>query len=311
MDFSMTGEQADLVRRSNEVFEKRAGGDRARALAAAGQPDRDLLGALRDEALLDVSPLDAVLISESAAHAAAFAPVAQRLLVAPVVLDEPPLVVGLAEHVDEPLVRFGADADVVIALQGDDVQVFDRQGFTAEAAQVRTSHPMARLRLDRPARTVPGAGPELRRWWQLALSAEIVGCASAALDLTLAFARERKQFGRPIGSFQAVQHRLAECTVAVEMARWQVREAAYHGAPALLAGIAATTATHHASRLLIDTHQFMGARGLIYETDLHLWTLRIRALRAELGGVGAHARTVFQAAAEALPAVNGARGGPS
>ncbi|WP_448625012.1 acyl-CoA dehydrogenase family protein [Geodermatophilus sp. URMC 64] len=311
MDFSLTGKQADLVRRSDEVFQKRAGGDRARALAGAGQSDRDLLGALRDEALLDVSPLDAVLISEAAAYAAAFAPVSQRLLVAPVVLDQPPLVVGLAEHVDEPLVRFGADADVVLALDGDDVQVFDQQGFTAEAAHVRTSFPMARLRFDRPLRTLPGAGPALRRRWQLALSAEIVGCASAALDLTLAFARERKQFGRAIGSFQAIQHRLAECTVAVETVRWLVREAAYHGAPALLAGIAATTATNHASRLLIDTHQVMGARGLIYETDLHLWTLRIRALRGELGGVGAHARTVFQAAVEALPAVQGARSGPS
>jgi hypothetical protein len=310
MDFSLTSDQADLVSRADEVFEKRAGADRARVLVAAGQSDRDLLGALRDEVLLDVSPLEAVLISESAAYAAAFAPVAQRLLVAPVLLDEPPLVVGLAEHVDEPLVRFGMDADVVIALHGDDVQVFDQQGFTADAADVRTTYPIARVRLDRPHRTIPGAGPELRRWWQLALSAEIVGCASAALDLTLGFARERKQFGRKIGSFQAVQHRLAECTVAVEVARWQVREAAYHRAPALLAGIAATTATHHASRLLIDTHQLMGARGLIYETDLHLWTLRIRALRAELGGVGAHARTVFQSVLDSRPKAQAARVGP-
>ena len=72
---------------------------------------------------------------------------------------------------------------------------------------------------------------DVRAWWRIALAVELVGSMRAALDLTVAHVSDRIQFGRPIGSFQAVQHGLAKCAVAIEGARWLAYEAAWSGDP--------------------------------------------------------------------------------
>ena len=71
--------------------------------------------------------------------------------------------------------------------------------------------------------------PRFERGGAIALALELVGSMRAALDLTVAHVSDRLQFGRPIGSFQAVQHGLAKCAVAVEGARWLAYEAAWSG----------------------------------------------------------------------------------
>jgi alkylation response protein AidB-like acyl-CoA dehydrogenase len=110
----------------------------------------------------------------------------------------------------------------------------------------------------------------------------------AALDTTVEYVKRRRQFGRAIGSFQAVQHRLAECAVWVEGTRWLTYQAAYAQAPPEAAALAAAHATAAAGRVFAETHQLTGAMGFTREHPLHVWSLRLQALRLEAGGVSGH-----------------------
>ena len=74
-------------------------------------------------------------------------------------------------------------------------------------------------------------GRRMRAWWRVALATEIAGTMRGALSFTTQYVKERRQFGRAIGSFQAIQHRLADCVVLTEATRWLAYEAAFHGAP--------------------------------------------------------------------------------
>ena len=116
-----------------------------------------------------------------------------------------------------------------------------------------------------------------------------------ALEATLHYLKERRQFGRPIASFQAVQHRLAVCAVQVEGARWLAFEAAARGAPEEAAGVAAAYAAAAGKRVFAETHQLSGAIGYTREHPLHVFSMRLQALRLELGGAASHARAAAHA----------------
>jgi alkylation response protein AidB-like acyl-CoA dehydrogenase len=117
----------------------------------------------------------------------------------------------------------------------------------------------------------------------------------AALDYTVEYLKQRRQFGRAIGSFQAVQHRLAECAILVEGSRWLALEAAWLGAPAETAATAAAYATSAAKQVFGEMHQLSGAIGFTHEHDLHVWSVRLQALKLELDGVAGHRRAIAHA----------------
>ncbi|CAN5772868.1 hypothetical protein BH11PSE13_BH11PSE13_32570 [soil metagenome] len=123
----------------------------------------------------------------------------------------------------------------------------------------------------------------LQTLWRVGIAAEIVGSLDAGLQSVLAHVRDRRQFGRPLGSFQAIQHRLAECATSIEGARWMVLKAADSGST-LDALLASGQAQRIATRVCYDLHQFMGAMGLTLEHPLHRWTYRAKLLRSEFGG---------------------------
>jgi alkylation response protein AidB-like acyl-CoA dehydrogenase len=127
----------------------------------------------------------------------------------------------------------------------------------------------------------------------LAVAAQLVGAARHLLDAAVAYAKQRRQFGRPIGSFQAVKHQLADVAVAVEFAAPTV-----YGAAATLtaaspgtsrdvsaAKVAAAAAAHRAARTALQVH---GAIGYTEELDLHLWLARVWALRTAWGDDRVH-----------------------
>jgi alkylation response protein AidB-like acyl-CoA dehydrogenase len=116
----------------------------------------------------------------------------------------------------------------------------------------------------------------------------------ACLSVTLEYVKRRRQFGRAIGSFQAVQHRLAQWAVAVEGSRWLVYEAASQDAPKAASATAAAFAASAAGQLFAETHQFSGAMGFTREHDLHVWSMRLPALRLEAGGLAGHRRAVAE-----------------
>jgi alkylation response protein AidB-like acyl-CoA dehydrogenase len=161
------------------------------------------------------------------------------------------------------------------------------------------AYPLATLTEKARARAVavelPGASALLRQWWEIGLAAEITGAMESALKSTVDYVTQRKQFGKPIGAFQGVQHRLAEAAVLVEATRWLTFKAGDSGEPAD-AALAAGYAQEAARRVAYDFHQFHGAMGLTLEHSLHLWTYRLRALLGELGGAAAR----FEAAAAAV-----------
>lgn len=120
-----------------------------------------------------------------------------------------------------------------------------------------------------------------------ALSAEILGICDATMDLVTAHTTTRVQFNRPIGSFQAVRHRLAEAAVAVAGAR-SVLDAAWNAAAAPGGAWAAKIAKVRAGRaqaeLMRNAVQVFGALGLTREGDLHRYVTRAATLDALLGG---------------------------
>ena len=116
----------------------------------------------------------------------------------------------------------------------------------------------------------------------VAYAAELLGVAQRALDLAVAYAKDRVQFGRPIGSFQAVKHRCADMLVDVEGMRSAVYWAAWTLGDVDAAdderSIAASTAkawcSDAASRVLASALQVHGGIGFTWEHDLHLYLKR-------------------------------------
>jgi len=290
VDFALTDDQQAMVDAVTGLLTRHAGPARARQLA--GRHDDAVLAALHDAGFLDLAtdpdagPLEAALVTEAAARQLAAANVGARALVAPQLLDAPPARVALAQADQRGPVRFGADADVVLVLDGDDVRVVTPS--SPERVATGYLYPFATVDLD-GGEVLAGRGAELARWWRIALAVELAGVLTPALELTTAYLTERTQFGKPIGSLQAVQHRLAEAHVWVAGTRWSALSAAWQGTDEA-AATAATYTTMAARHVAADVHQLHGAIGFTAEYDLYLWTMRAQALRTELGGIGAHAR---------------------
>ncbi|MBY8823920.1 acyl-CoA dehydrogenase [Sphingomonas colocasiae] len=302
MDLAFDDTQAAIKDSCERLFARHAGPARARDLRRDNGCDRALVQALEGDGFADLfgadgaGPLTAALVVEWAGEAAALAPIGNRLLVAPALLAEtPPTMVAVADADRLDAVRFAADADLLIVIDGDEVRVAARGDFAAVPVKSKFGYPFAQVSDVRGTPLAPGSGAVARRWRQVAIAAEIAGTARAALDLTTRYLRERLQFGKAIATFQAVQHRIAELHVSVDSAEWAVREAAWHHARADLAAAAALTACEAAQRAFQETHQLTGAMGFTIEYDLHLWTMRLQALRHEGGGPRAHARDLVRA----------------
>ncbi|UYQ60387.1 acyl-CoA dehydrogenase family protein [Streptomyces peucetius] len=190
-------------------------------------------------------------------------------------------------------------ADAVLVVEGDTLRLAETTGPVQ-----RSADPARRL-----AR--PGPGPVLSRGDQvraaagqaadvaaLATAAQCLGLGRALLDATVSHARQRVQFGVPVGSFQAVKHRLADTLIGLEFARPLL----YAAALALAAGepgrgrmvsaakVAAGEAACAAARTALQIH---GAVGYTAEFDLSLWIRKARAVRDAWGTPASHRARVL------------------
>jgi 3-oxochol-4-en-24-oyl-CoA dehydrogenase len=146
------------------------------------------------------------------------------------------------------LVPGGAVADVVVALDGDDLVAAGGRA-PGVAPRNHASAPLADRDLRGPDRRVIASGPGATNAaavanaeWRVLTAAALAGLASAALDLAVAYVKERHQFGVPIGSFQAIQHGLADLPGQVMGAELLVHEAAWSLATGSVAATGATGA---------------------------------------------------------------------
>jgi len=128
----------------------------------------------------------------------------------------------------------------------------------------------------------------------LATAAQLVGAAEAMRDAAVDYAKQRTQFGRVIGSYQAIKHKLADVHIAIELARPLVYGAALTLDPrdVSAAKAAASEAGLLAARSALQTH---GAIGFTQEHDLSLLLLRVQALRSAWGTPEEHRRRVLEA----------------
>jgi alkylation response protein AidB-like acyl-CoA dehydrogenase len=183
----------------------------------------------------------------------------------------------------EPTV-FASASDVVVVATADAVYALapapsDRP--SPEPAMDRTRS-VAWLRLDRTAvRQIGGASAaaHLLDRMSTVLAAEMLGAADRALDMTVQYAKDRVQFGQPIGSFQAVKHRLADAVVDVEGMRSSVYYAAWclaSGAPgsSLAASAAKSWCSDASRRVMASALQVHGGIGFTWEHDLNLFVKR-------------------------------------
>ncbi len=145
----------------------------------------------------------------------------------------------------------------------------------------------------------------------IALAAEQVGGAQRCLDLAVEYAKQRVQFGRPIGSFQAIQHKCSDMLVRVESAR----SAAYYAGWAAAVGdpevpVLASLVKAYCSEAYFfcaaEAIQIHGGVGFTWEYDIHLYFKRARACEALLGSPSFHRERV----AGALGLGSAAGGGP-
>jgi len=150
------------------------------------------------------------------------------------------------------------------------------------------------------ARTLPADGPDYLAVLQricVALAAESTGIAQRTMEMAVQYAKERQQFGRPIGSYQAVSHRCAQMLLETESAR----SATYYAAWAADASppqlpLAASMAKAYASdagwRVAGASLQVHGGIGFTWEHDLHLWLKRARVNAALFGDAHWHRELV-------------------
>ncbi|MGW0769996.1 acyl-CoA dehydrogenase family protein [Streptomyces sp. NPDC002676] len=190
---------------------------------------------------------------------------------------------------DSPYALDAGAADAVFVVEGDILRLAEAHG------PVQRSLDPAR----RPARplggTVLAQGPAVAaaaahaaEVAALATAAQALGLGRALLDRTVEYARQRRQFGVAIGSFQAVKHRLADTLIALEFAQPMVHAAALAlgrgddgcGREIAAAKVSACEAAYAAARTALHLH---GALGYTEELDLSLWIRKARALRTSWG----------------------------
>ena len=125
----------------------------------------------------------------------------------------------------------------------------------------------------------------------LAVSAQLLGLGERILADSVTYVKQRKQFGREIGSYQAIKHQLADVRIALDFARPLVYGAALGATQVSAAKVAASDAAYLASRTGLQVH---GAIGYTAEFDLSIWLTKVRALVGAWGTPSWHRGRIRQ-----------------
>lgn len=262
---------------------------------------------------LGLGPLDLVLLLEETGRFAVPEPLVETIAVAAPLLEA----VGRADLLDgracftwadgpdRPIPAAGT-ADLILVRYGDELHGLPPD-VTALEATPSVDRSRRTARLVRPldnssllARDVDEALDTAADRGALGAAAQLLGLSAAMIERTVEHVTTRKQFGQPIGSFQAVKHHLADARLALEFARPLVYRAAWsaqtgHAEAGRHASMAKAFASDAAQTVSEKALQCHGAIGYSFEYDLHLWMKRAWALGRAFGDARWHRRRLADA----------------
>lgn len=323
MEFSLNPEQRDFAASIDAALGASGVPAAVRAWAAGDPaPGRAVWARLADLGVtalavpekfdgIGAHPVDLVVALERLGRWCVPGPVTESLAVAPILLAD-----------DDRAARLAAGAIATVAMPPDAPRAVDADvaDVVLLAADSGVTDATAGARHDSvdPARRLFDVAPEgeLRpadvarayEFGALGTAAQLVGAGQAMLDMSVEYAKQRTQFGRLIGSYQAIKHKLADVHIAVELARPLVFGAALsladdsvHSARDVSAAkAAAADAALLAARTALQTH---GAIGYTTEHDLSHWLLRAQALHSAWGHPTSHRRRVLAELIQRAPEV--------
>jgi alkylation response protein AidB-like acyl-CoA dehydrogenase len=310
MDFELSADQEALQEGVRKLCDGRFPMARVRALIDVGGVDRDLWRELAEAGVFSLcrpetdggvglGHAEAVLVFEELGRALVPGPLAGTHLAAGLV---DAAVVGVIEREREVAVAYLDALDVLVAI--DDAGLWAIEPSTLEAeAVVDPLDPLTPVhRVEALPRGAELAGAEeavrWRRTGAALVAAQMLGFAVATTDLAVAYAKERQQFDRPIGSFQAVKHLLADMLVRAEVARAAVYAAGVTLDDPTVGDVARAVATaklmageaaRQNGKACVQVH---GGMGFTWEVDAHLYLKRAWVLDAAFGSVDDHALAI-------------------
>jgi alkylation response protein AidB-like acyl-CoA dehydrogenase len=337
MDFGLTDDQRDIQRTARDLLAERATFARVREHAEAGTTDTALwmelcelgwpgIAISESNGGQGLGTIELSILCEELGRVVAPVPFLASAMAACVIeqagSDEqrerwlPGLASGetigaLAGAVDgtAELVISGAEADVFVLVED------DGSGRLLAAQDAEVS-PVAAIDPTRSAARVSagdGAGEQLEDGCPglgralVAVSSELVGVSERALEMTVAYVKDRKQFGVPVGAFEAVSHRCAQMLLETEQARSLVAFAAWSAdadpdSLAEAAAMAKAAASQAGREVTAGAIQMHGGIGFTWEADVHWLFKRAQLDAALLGGAGRHRARVAAILADQITA---------
>jgi len=302
MNFELTDDQREIRRTARDWLATRYPIARVREIALDGAADDtwDEISELGWTEIADFGMVELALVAEQLGASLAPTPLASHWaarLLHPELEGRGTVAMWDGEDGAKIAVPFAAGADTIVVADGD--RVF--------AATDATVEPAPALDPTRPLYSVRASGGEElsvdERAWHgcyVAAAAESVGVAARVTAMAVEYAKERKQFGRPIGSYQAVSHACAQMFLETEGARNVVLWAAWaldHDpeATATAAHSAKAYASDAAVNVCRSALQVHGGIGFTWEHDLHLYLKRAEANARAFGDAGWHRERVAAA----------------
>ena len=337
MDFDFSAEQLALRDLARDLFEKESPPSRVRELWEGADRDPACWRAMAAVGLTGLTApdehggmggddVDLALVLEEAGRSALPEPLLETVAVAVPLLIEAGTDAQRAEWLPKiaagdaiatvllagaPFAVDAGEADLLIAERVGELHALPRGSFEARLVSSEDrARRMYGVSLDASAATrMDGGAAEAERGFlraAVAAAGVLNGISTRLLHTTLGHVKARQQFGRPVGSFQAVKHRLADAHVAVESARAATWYAAYALSKNLPdAAVAASVAKSYASdssalanRAALQAH---GGIGFTWEHDLHLWLKRGKALEQAYGSATDHRRRIAETLFEEPP----------
>jgi len=320
MNFDFNDDQQDIRRTARDLLAKRSPMERVRAAAESRTYDDELWSELRGLGWPGIAvaeehgggglgTVELVILMEEIGYACAASPMLGSAMAGLVLAEagsdeqrarwlpglasgETAGALGIAHDGAAELVADGDRADVIVLIEDGAARVLERDGAEIETVEtIDMTRGYAKVRGDGEA--LPGdPGPGVDRA-AVAVAAELVGISQRALDMTVAYVKERKQFDTPVGAYQAVSHRCAQMLLSTEGARsatyfagWTA-EADTDGLPeaAALAKASASEAGRDVTASAIQAH---GGIGFTWEADVHWLYKRAQLDAVLLGGARQH-----------------------